>query len=156
MKKQAIIRQATSADAQSILALIKELAVFEREPDAVVLKTDDLVRDGFGEHPSFMCFVAEEDQQIVGLALGYPRYSTWKGKTMHAEDLIVQKITEEGIGFALYKRFIHYAHSLQVRRVEWAVLDWNQSAIDFYEQTGAEYCLIGAQLKWMNMQFLHL
>ena len=80
MKKQAIIRQATSADAQSILALIKELAVFEREPHAVVLTTDDLVRDGFGEHPSFVCFVAQEDQQIVGLALGYPRYSTWKGK----------------------------------------------------------------------------
>ena len=138
MKKQAIIRQATSADAQSILALIKELAVFEREPHAVVLTTEDLVRDGFGEHPSFVCFVAQEDQQIVGLALGYPRYSTWKGKTMHLEDLIVQEDHRgKGIGFALYKRFIHYAHSLQVRRVEWAVLDWNQSAIDFYEQTGA-------------------
>ena len=86
-----------------------------------------------------MCFVAEEDKQIIGMALGYPRYSTWKGKTMHLEDLIVQEQHRgKGVGFALYKRFIHYAASLRVKRIEWAVLDWNQPAIDFYEQTGAK------------------
>ena len=139
MKNQVCIRKATANDAQSILALIQELATFEREPEAVVITTKDLVRDGFGEHPAFVCFVAQEDKQIIGLALGYPRYSTWKGKTMHLEDLIVQeKHRGKGVGFALYKRFIHYAASLYVKRIEWAVLDWNQSAIDFYEQTGAK------------------
>ena len=139
MKNQACIRQATVEDAQAILSLVQDLATFEREPEAVVLSKEDLVRDGFGEKPAFVCFVAEEGKQIIGMALGYPRYSTWKGKTMHLEDLIVEKQHRgKGVGFALYKRFIHYAASLRVKRIEWAVLDWNQSAIDFYEQTGAK------------------
>jgi len=139
MKNQVCIRLATVEDAQAILSLIQELSIFEREPEAVVLTKEDLVRDGFGEQPAFVCFVAEEDKQIIGMALGYPRYSTWKGKTMHLEDLIVQEQHRgKGVGFALYKRFIHYAASLNVKRIEWAVLDWNQSAIDFYEQTGAK------------------
>ena len=139
MKNQVCIRRATVEDAQSILSLIQELATFEREPEAVVVTKKDLVRDGFGEQPAFVCFVAEENKQIIGMALGYPRYSTWKGKTMHLEDLIVQELHRgKGVGFALYKRFIHYAASLGVKRIEWAVLDWNQSAIEFYEQTGAK------------------
>jgi GNAT superfamily N-acetyltransferase len=139
MKNQGCIRQATVEDAQEILSLIQELATFEREPKAVEITKEDLVQDGFGEKPAFVCFVAEEGKQIIGMALGYPRYSTWKGKTMHLEDLIVQKQHRgKGVGFGLYKRFIHYAASLHVKRIEWAVLDWNQSAIDFYEQTGAK------------------
>jgi GNAT superfamily N-acetyltransferase len=139
MKNQVCIRQATVEDAQAILSLILELATFEREPESVVLTKEELVRDGLGEKPAFVCFVAEEDKQIIGMALGYPRYSTWKGKTMHLEDLIVQEQHRgKGVGFALYKRFIHYAASFRVKRIEWAVLDWNQSAIDFYEQTGAK------------------
>jgi GNAT superfamily N-acetyltransferase len=139
MKNQVCIRMATVEDAQAILSLIQELSIFEREPEAVVLTKEDLVRDGFGEQPAFVCFVAEGNKQIMGMALGYPRYSTWKGKTMHLEDLIVKEQHRgKRVGFALYKRFIHYAASLNVKRIEWAVLDWNQSAIDFYEQTGAK------------------
>ena len=139
MKNQVCIREASAQDAQAILSLIQELSIFEREPEAVVLTKEDLVRDGFGEQPAFVCFVAEENKQIMGMALGYPRYSTWKGKTMHLEDLIVKdQHRGKGVGFALYKRFIHYAASFHVKRIEWAVLDWNQSAIDFYERTGAK------------------
>ena len=113
MKNQVCIRQATVEDAYAILSLIQELATFEREPEAVVLTKEELVRDGFGKQPAFVCFVAEENKQIIGMALGYPRYSTWKGKTMHLEDLIVQEQHRgKGVGFALYKRFIHYAASL--------------------------------------------
>jgi GNAT superfamily N-acetyltransferase len=138
MTNKVLIRRATASDAANILQLIKELAAFEREPHAVVVTTADLIRDGFGDQPAFVCFVAIHNDDVVGMAFGYPRYSTWKGKTMHLEDLIVQeKHRGKGIGFALYKKFIHHAAAMKVRRIEWAVLDWNQPAIDFYVQTGA-------------------
>ena len=136
--KEAQIREATSSDAAGILALIQELAVFEREPDAVEVTVDELIQDGFGEHPAFTCFVAELDNTIVGIALFYPCYSTWKGKSWHLEDLIVtEKHRGKGIGFALLKTFIAYAHASGARRIQWVVLDWNTTAINFYEKQGA-------------------
>jgi GNAT superfamily N-acetyltransferase len=134
-----IIRKGTPTDMPAVLSLIKELAVFEKEPDAVVVTVDDLVRDGFSENPLFHCFVAELEEQIIGIALYYYRYSTWKGKTIHLEDLIVQeKHRGIGVGMALYKEIIKQGKKDGVRRMEWAVLDWNQNAIDFYEKTGAK------------------
>lgn len=122
----------------AVLELIKELAVFEKEPDAVVVTTNDLVRDGFGEKPLFHTFVAEVSNQIVGMALFYYRYSTWKGKTIHLEDLIVsEKMRGSGCGFQLYSEVIKQGKKDNVRRIEWAVLDWNKAAIDFYEKSGA-------------------
>ena len=134
-----IIRKGTPKDMPAVLSLIKELAVFEKEPDAVVVTVDDLVRDGFSENPLFHCFVAELEEQIIGIALYYYRYSTWKGKTIHLEDLIVQeKHRGIGVGMALYKESIKQGKKDGVRRMEWAVLDWNQNAIDFYQKTGAK------------------
>jgi GNAT superfamily N-acetyltransferase len=134
-----IIRKGTPTDMPAVLSLIKELAVFEKEPDAVVVTVDDLVRDGFSENPLFHCFVAELEEQIIGIALYYYRYSTWKGKTIHLEDLIVQeKHRGIGVGMALYKEIIKQGKKDGVRRMEWAVLDWNQNAIDFYEKTGSK------------------
>ena len=139
MKKDVFIREALPTDAHAVLALIQELATFERAPDAVFVQAQDLIDDGFGPNPAFTCFVAEHQQEVVGMALGYPRYSTWEGKSMHLEDLIVsQSFRGMGIGFSLYKTFIHHAAKQGARRIEWAVLDWNQSAIDFYEKTGAQ------------------
>ena len=136
---QSQIRIATAADVPGILALIRELAAFEREPDAVAVTEEELIRDGFGENPQFQCFVAEINQDIVGIALFYPCYSTWKGKSFHLEDLIVtQAEREKGIGFELLKTFIAHAHNLGVRRIQWAVLNWNTSAINFYEKHGAK------------------
>lgn len=134
-----IIRKGTPTDMPAVLSLIKELAVFEKEPDAVVVTEEDLVRDGFSPNPLFHCFVAELNDQIIGIALYYYRYSTWKGKTIHLEDLIVRE-KERGIGagMALYKEVIKQGEKDGVRRIEWAVLDWNQNAIDFYEKTGAK------------------
>jgi GNAT superfamily N-acetyltransferase len=134
-----IIRRGTPTDMPSVLSLIKELALFEKEPDAVVVTVDDLVRDGFSENPLFHCFVAEVNDEIIGIALYYYRYSTWKGKTIHLEDLIVRE-KERGIGagMELYKEVIKQGEKDGVRRIEWAVLDWNQNAIDFYEKTGAK------------------
>lgn len=134
-----IIRKGAPADMPAVLALIQELAVFEREPNAVVVTATDLVRDGFQENPLFYTFVAEVNGEIVGMALFYFRYSTWKGKTIHLEDLILKEnYRKQGIGFALYQKVIETGSREGVRRIEWNVLDWNTPAINFYEKTGAK------------------
>lgn len=121
-----------------VLMLIKELAVFEKEPRAVEISVADLEREGFGENPLFTCFVAEMDREIVGIALIYYRFSTWKGRTIHLEDLIVKEAKRsKGIGEALYKKVMEYAHDRGLKRVSWEVLDWNTDAIRFYERSGA-------------------
>jgi len=133
------IRTARKEDMPQVLDLIRELAIFEKEPDAVIINSDDLVRDGFGSYPLFHCFVAETEAGIVGMALVYPRYSTWKGKTIHLEDLIVsEKMRGTGLGSALFTEVIRYGHELGVKRIEWNVLDWNEPAIKFYEKNGAK------------------
>lgn len=132
------IRTGCREDMPAVLELIKELAAFEKEPDAVVVTVDDLIRDGFGEQPLFQTFVAEQEGEIIGMALFYYRYSTWKGKTIHLEDLIVKENRRgTGAGSALYKEVIKFAKQEGVRRVEWVVLDWNTHAIEFYERSGA-------------------
>ena len=134
-----IIRKGTQQDMPAVLELIKELAVFENEPDAVVVTVEDLERDGFTANPLFNTFVAEVDGNIIGMALFYYRYSTWKGRTIHLEDLIVtESMRGTGAGSLLYKEVFKFAKAEGVRRVEWAVLDWNTPAINFYEKTGAK------------------
>ncbi len=132
------IREGKLTDMPSVLELIKELAHFEKEADAVEISLNDLEKDGFGNTPLFKTFVAELDKEIVGMALFYQRYSTWKGPTIHLEDLIVKK-SKRGlnIGSALYKKVIAYGNNLGVKRMEWVVLDWNTPAIEFYKKTGA-------------------
>jgi GNAT superfamily N-acetyltransferase len=123
----------------AVLGLIQELAVFEKEPDAVVVTIADLERDGFGEKPLFHTFVAEQNGEIIGMALYYYRYSTWKGKTIHLEDLIVKEAHRgTGAGLALYTEIIKQGKNDGVRRLEWNVLDWNEPAIRFYEKSGAK------------------
>ena len=134
-----IIRKGKKTDASEILSLIKELAVFERAPNAVIINRESIEKFGFGRNPLFKCFVSQQGEKIVGVALFYQRYSTWKGPTLHLEDLIVtEKMKGKGIGSKLYKAFLKYAHELGVERVEWTVLDWNLAAIDFYQKSGAK------------------
>ena len=133
------IRRGNPQDMQAVLGLIQELAEFEKEPDAVLVTVDDLIRDGFGPVPLFHVFVAEVESEIVGIALWYYRFSTWKGKTIHLEDLVVKdKMRGTGLGYALYSEIIKQGKKDQVRRVEWNVLDWNAPAIEFYEKSGAK------------------
>lgn len=137
--KVMIIRKGNPEDMQAVLGLIQELAVFENEPDAVLITVDDLIRDGFGPVPLFHVFVAEVQSEIVGIALYYYRYSTWKGKTIHLEDLVVKdKMRGTGLGYALYSEIIKQGKKDKVRRIEWNVLDWNTPAIEFYEKSGAK------------------
>lgn len=132
------IRDSRAEDMEQVLGLVQELALFEKEPQAVEVTREDLVKDGFGEKKLFHCFVAELDNQIVGIALVYPRYSTWKGPVIHLEDLIVsQKMRGSGLGTALLNEVVMYGHKLGVKRISWEVLDWNEPAIEFYEKKGA-------------------
>lgn len=134
-----VIREALATDMRQVLALIKELAVFEKEADAVEITEQDLIEDGFGAVKKFQCFVAAQEKDIVGLALVYPRYSTWKGTVIHLEDLIVtERMRGSGLGTALLNKVVIYGNELGVKRISWEVIDWNEPAIAFYEGKGAK------------------
>jgi GNAT superfamily N-acetyltransferase len=131
-------RLATKADMPRVLELINELAVFEKEPDAVEVTQEMLECDGFGDNPKFTCFVIEVDNKVEGMALVYTRYSTWKGKALHLEDLIVsQSQRGKNLGTQLLDTVVAYGKSLGVKRISWEVLDWNEPAITFYQNKGA-------------------
>jgi len=133
-----IVRNSTPDDMPKVLELINELAIFENAPNAVEMTSDILKKEGFGEDPLFKCFVALTNSEIVGMALIYYRFSTWKGRSLHLEDLIVKEsMRGKGVGKALYTKVMEYANDKNLKRVEWAVLNWNTDAIKFYEQTGA-------------------
>ena len=115
-----VIREGQEKDVQSVLDLISELAVFEKEPDAVEITVEDLLKDGFSSNPKFKLFVAEENNVVIGIALFYERYSTWKGKTIHLEDLMVtQSKRKIGAGKALYTAVLKYAYDNDFNRVAW-------------------------------------
>lgn len=134
-----LLRKARKSDLGKILELIRELADFENEPEAVEVTEAELERDGFGSEPKFEIFLAEEEEDILGMAFIYERYSTWKGKVIHLEDLIVANAhRNKGVGTALFRRVMEHAHQGGYKRVSWEVLDWNEVAINFYLSTGAK------------------
>jgi GNAT superfamily N-acetyltransferase len=129
------IRAAEKSDMKGVLALIRELADYERAPDEVVVTVEDLERDGFGSQPKFHCFVAERKNKIVGMALYYIKYSTWKGPCVFLEDIVVtQSERRSGTGKQLFEQVIRATKEMKARRMEWQVLDWNTPAIKFYEK----------------------
>ncbi|MDA9284831.1 GNAT family N-acetyltransferase [Flavobacteriaceae bacterium] len=133
-----IIREAQKDDMSDVISLIKELAEFEKEPNEVDIDSTVLVNDGFEENSYFKCFVAENKDSIIGTAIIYNRYSTWKGRTIHLEDLIVtEKMRANGVGTLLLNQVVNYAKKLNVKRVSWEVINWNKKAIKFYLKKGA-------------------
>lgn len=133
------VREAVKNDMSRVHELITELAVFEKEPNAVKITTEDLEVFGFGNNPKFHCFVAEENGKIEGIALVFTRFSTWCGPVLHLEDLIVsQHKRGEGLGTLLLDTVVKYAEELGVKRVSWEVIDWNEPAIKFYKKKGAD------------------
>jgi len=134
------IRPATAADVSLILAFIRELAAYEREPDAVAATEADLLRDGFGPRPEFRVLLAEWDAQPAGFALFFHNYSTWQGRPgLYLEDLFVRpQFRGKGIGKALLVRLAQIARQENCGRLAWEVLDWNTPSIEFYKSLGAE------------------
>jgi GNAT superfamily N-acetyltransferase len=132
-----VVRLATPADVETILAFIKGLAAFEHEPDAVKATVDDLRRDGFGEHPRFETLIAEQDEQPVGFALFFPTYSTWEGRPgIHLEDIfVVEHVRGHGVGRKLMAALAALAVARGCARLELSVLHWNP-AREFYHHLG--------------------
>ncbi|MAZ36285.1 MAG: GNAT family N-acetyltransferase [Bacteroidetes bacterium] len=129
------LRKGTPSDIPELLNLIKELAAYEKEPDAVIVTEEILLEDGFGENSIFDFIVAEKDEKVAGIALYYSKYSTWKGRCLYLEDIIVKESERmNGIGSLLLKELIAIADKAGVKRLEWQVLDWNEPAINFYKK----------------------
>lgn len=134
------IRPATTHDAGLLVALIRELAEYEKELDAVEITESVLVRDGFGAHPKFRALIAEWDGQPAGYAFFFDFYSTWTGRHMFLEDLFVRpQFRGKGIGKTLMARVADIAQQENCIAMRWEVLGWNQSAIDVYRAMGAEF-----------------
>jgi GNAT superfamily N-acetyltransferase len=133
------IRNATAADVPLILDFIRGLAEYEREPNAVRAKENDLLRDGFGPNPKFRCVIAYWDEKPAGFAFFMWNYSTWRGKPgLYLEDLFVRpEMRGKGIGKALLVHLAQIALQENCYGVVWQVLEWNTPAIDFYRSLGA-------------------
>ncbi|MDB5132235.1 MAG: acetyltransferase family protein [Mucilaginibacter sp.] len=140
------IREARKEDCNRLLELVNELALFERAPQEVTVTTEEFEDAGFGNKPVWKAFVAEVDGLIIGFALYYVRYSTWKGCRMYLEDLIVtEPMRGKGFGKLLFNRLIREARELGFSGMVWQVLDWNQPAIDFYKKYEAN-----VEAGWLN------
>ncbi len=145
------IRKGKKADIPAVLELVKELAAYEKAPNEVVVTREEMERDGFGPDPAFKLLVAEKKDRpgtLAGIALYYYKYSTWKGRALYLEDIIVTRdLRRSGIGAALFEQVVNEAAEHGVRRMEWQVLDWNEPAIRFYEKYGAHL-----DPEWINGQ----
>lgn len=141
-----VIRKAVSSDYQSIYNLIVELAEFEKAPGEVSNTSDELKMHGWSENPLFHSWVAEVQGVVVGMALCYIRYSTWKGPVLYLEDLVVQESHRGlGLGKALFETCMQFGREMGYPRMNWQVLDWNDPAIGFYEHYGAKF-----DGEWLN------
>src|ERR1044071_374224 len=129
------IRRAVKDDCPRLLELVQELATYERAPGEVTVTLDHFTESGFGDQPVWWAFVAEVEGRIIGFALYYIRYSTWKGQAMYLEDiLITNDMRGKGIGKLLFDRLIEEAKEKKFNRIIWQVLDWNEPAINFYKK----------------------
>lgn len=142
------IRSAQRGDEFAIMELIRALALYEKAPDEVVNTAEDLGTHLFAEK---ICdaLVVEEEGKIVGFALYYTNYSTWKGKCLYLEDFfILPEYRRSGIGSQLFDKVVEIAKDRGVKRMDWQVLEWNEPAINFYKKKNAVL-----DLEWINGRF---
>jgi GNAT superfamily N-acetyltransferase len=141
------IRKGKKEDLPRVLELIKELATYERAPDEVSNTVEQMEQDGFGPHPVYGLWVAENERGIVGIAIWYWRYSTWKGRRLYLEDIVVtEQERGKGIGKQLFDRVVEEARQLGAKGMVWQVLEWNEPAIHFYKK----YYQASLDGEWIN------
>lgn len=145
------IRQGQKGDLPAVLRLIKELAIYEKAPDEVTVTLADLERDGFGDRPLFEFLVALQGGRIVGMALYFFSYSTWKGRCIYLEDIVVEaSYRRQGIGWRLFGALVVKAAEFGAQRLQWQVLNWNEPAIRFYKKMNATL-----DDSWLNCKLTH-
>ena len=140
------IRQATKEDLPAVVSLIKELAEYEKAAHEVKISVEELERDGFDKHPLFWIILAEAESEIIGMSFYYIRYSTWTGKNLYLEDIVVkEQFRGNKVGKLLFEKTIEAAKEMKARQMIWQVLDWNEPAINFYKKFNAEL-----DAEWVN------
>lgn len=133
------IRTATKEDLPQVLELVKELALYEKASEEVTITLEELEKDGFGEHPLYWIILAENETGILGMSFYYIRYSTWKGRCLYLEDIVVkEEYRGQKIGKVLFEETIKTAKAMGAKLMTWQVLDWNEPAINFYKKFNAE------------------
>ena len=141
-----LIRRAIKEDCPRLLELVNELAIYEKAPDEVTVTLEHFEASGFGNDPVWWAFVAEENGIVLGFALNYIRYSTWKGQAMYLEDILVTESARgKGIGKLLMEELIREAADKKFNRIIWQVLEWNEPAINFYKKFNANF-----DPEWVN------
>ncbi len=141
-----LIRRAVKEDCPRLLELVTELAIYEKAPNEVTVSLAHFEESGFGNNPVYWAFVAEEDGIILGFALYYIRYSTWKGQRMYLEDILVTEVARgKGIGKLLLDQLIVEAKEKNLSAIVWQVLEWNEPAINFYKKYNAKF-----DAEWVN------
>ena len=134
-----VIRRGEKKDLPAVLTLIRELALFEKAPEQVITTVESMEKDGFGADPCFEFIVAEAEEKIVGMALYFTKYSTWRGRGLYLDDLIVtESYRGKGIGSKLLNAVFDEAKKMNAKQIHWQVLDWNTPAIEFYKKVGAK------------------
>lgn len=140
------LREGKKEDLPEVLELIRELALYERAPEQVTITLQQLEEDGYGENPMYWVILAEEDGRVMGMSFYYIRYSTWKGKCLYLEDIIVKEADRgKGAGRLLFEATIKAAKEIDAKLMVWQVLDWNTPSIEFYEKYEAEL-----DSEWIN------
>ncbi|PST83302.1 GNAT family N-acetyltransferase [Pedobacter yulinensis] len=143
------IRKALRSDCARMMELINELAVYERAPEEVTVTMDEFIDAGFGERPVWEAFLAEADDTVIGLAIFYTRYSTWKGRRLYLEDfLVTDQCRGKGVGKLLFERVMQEARDRNYHGMTWQVLDWNEPALNFYRKYAAR-----VEPGWLNASF---
>lgn len=141
------VRAAEKADCETMLELVRELAVYERAPDEVTVSMEHFIESGFGDKPVWWAYVAEAEGKVIGFALYYVRYSTWKGQRMYLEDILVTEAwRRRGVGRQLMDKLVAVAKEKGFIGITWQVLDWNEPAIDFYKTYNAKF-----DPEWVNV-----
>lgn len=144
------IRKAVREDCPRILELVKELAVYEKAPKEVSVTLEHFEQSGFSSRPVWWAFVADVDGRVEGFALYYIRFSTWKGQRMYLEDLYVtEAMRGKGLGKLLFDKLINEARRRKLNGMTWQVLEWNETAINFYKKYNTAF-----DPEWVNCGIL--
>jgi len=150
------IRKGTKDDMQAVHDLILELALYEKAPEEVTNTVEDMIRDGFSDNPIFHCLVATTNEKVIGMAIYFIKYSTWKGRGIYLDDIVVtESMRGNNVGKQLLDAVIQHSYDLNAQQLHWQVLDWNEPAIKFYKKFPTNFDSEWINCKLSRAEMLH-